>query len=485
MDGPEVYPDGRPANLEVSRDHYGMSEQELDRYWKTVVNTIQDGIMIVSPRGTIVSVNRAFEKMTGYPQDELLGKECDILQCNACTRSDCPADKPCCDLFRCGELNTRKCTIRARDGRIIHVVQNASLLKDSIGNVIGAVGTLTDISDLIEKDIQIEAYRQELRSRDGFHGIIGNSPAMRQTFDLIENAAFSDAPVIIYGESGAGKELVAQAIHEIGERRNGPFVKVNCASLTDSLLESELFGHVRGAYTGAIRDRIGRFETASGGDIFLDEIGDLPLVTQIKLLRVLEEKSIERVGTNVPIPVDVRIISATNWDLPKLVEMGKFRKDFFFRINVIPVHLPPLRDRKEDIPLLAEHFFQKVRLKSDKNVKGISKQAMDALMDYSWPGNVRELKSAFEYAFVACHDSLILPGHLPPAIYRSRESAPLEIKRTSFNIREIEKQELIEALKKTGSNQSKAADLLGVSRVTIYNRMKRYGINTTKHVEIS
>ena len=281
--------------------------------------------------------------------------------------------------------------------------------------MIGAVGTLTDISDLIEKDIQIEAFRQELRSRDGFHGIIGASPAMRQTFDMIENAAFSDAPVIVYGESGAGKELVAQAIHEIGERRNGPFVKVNCASLTDSLLESELFGHVRGAYTGAIRDRIGRFETASGGDIFLDEIGDLPLATQIKLLRVLEEKSIERVGNNAPIPVDVRIISATNWDLPKLVEMGKFRKDFFFRINVIPIHLPPLRDRMEDIPLLAETFFQKIRLKSDKNLKGISKQAMDALMGYDWPGNVRELKSAFEYAFVPVTMTLILPGHLPPA----------------------------------------------------------------------
>jgi len=462
-----------------------MSEQELDRYWKTVVNTIQDGIMIVSTLGAIVSVNRAFEKMTGYNQDELLGRECSLLECNACNRKDRSVGKPWCDLFRFGELGTRKCTIRARDGRIIHVVQNASLLKDSSGSVIGAVGTLTDISDLIEKDIQIEAFRQELRSRDGFHGIIGASPAMRQTFDMIENAAFSDAPVIIYGESGAGKELVAQAIHEIGERRNGPFVKVNCASLTDSLLESELFGHVRGAYTGAIRDRLGRFEIASGGDIFLDEIGDLPLATQIKLLRVLEEKSIERVGTNEPIPVDVRIISATNWDLPRLVEMGRFRKDFFFRINVIPIHLPPLRDRMEDIPLLAETFFQKIRMKSDKNVKGISKQAMDALMDYDWPGNVRELKSAFEYAFVACHDALILPGHLPPALYRGKRPALPEPKRHAFDLRGIEKQELIEALKKTGSNQSKAADLLGVSRVTIYNRMKRYGINAAKHVEVS
>ncbi len=461
-----------------------MSEQELDRYWKTVVNTIRDGIMIVNTRGAIVSVNRAFENMTGYSQDELLGKACGILECGACSQALKPADDHWCDLFRYGEVNTRKSTIRARNGRIIHVIQNASILRDSARNVIGAVGTLTDISDLIEKDIQIEAFREELRSRDGFYGIIGASQPMLQVFDLIKNAAASDAPVIIYGESGSGKELVAQAIHEIGERRNGPFVKINCASLTDSLLESELFGHVRGAYTGAVRDRLGRFEKASGGDLFMDEIGDLPIGTQVKLLRVLEEKMIERVGASTPIPVDVRIISATNWDLPRLVETGKFRKDFFFRINVIPIHLPPLRDRLDDIPLLAETFFRKIRLKSDKPVKGISRQAMDILMRHDWPGNVRELKSAFEYAFVACHDSLILPAHLPLAVNQSRQPVVPESKRQSFNMREIEKQELIEALKKTANNQSRAAAVLGVSRVTVYNRMKRYGINTEKVLEI-
>jgi PAS domain S-box-containing protein len=461
-----------------------MSEQELDRYWKTVVNTIRDGIMIVNTRGAIVSVNRAFEAMTGYCQDELLGNACSILACGACSQVCKPADDHWCDLFRYGEVNTRKSTIRARNGRIIHVIQNASILRDSTGNVIGAVGTLTDMSDLIEKDIQIEAFREELRSRDGFYGIIGTSQPMLQVFDLIKNAAASDAPVIVYGESGTGKELVAQAIHEIGDRRNAPFIKINCASLTDSLLESELFGHVRGAYTGAIQDRMGRFEKASGGDLFMDEIGDLPTGTQVKLLRVLEEKTIERVGASTPIPVDVRIISATNWDLPSLVEKGKFRKDFFFRINVIPIHLPPLRNRLADIPLLAETFFRKIRLKSDKPVKGISRQAMDVLMRHDWPGNVRELKSAFEYAFVACHDTLILPAHLPQAVLRPGQPVLTEPKRQSFNLREIEKQELIEALKKTGNNQSRAAEVLGVSRVTVYNRMKRYGINTEKVLEI-
>jgi len=460
-----------------------MFDQELDRYWKTVINTLHDGIMIVSTRGTIVSVNRAFETITGYANDELVGRTCDVLDCDVCAQALNPGNGHWCNLFRTGEMNTCKGTILRKDGRLVHIIKNASLLRDSAGQVIGAVGTFTDVSELIEKDMQLESFRRELRSKDGFHGIIGAGPAMRQVFELIENAARSDAPVIIYGESGTGKELVSRAIHEIGERRSGPFVKINCASLTESLLESELFGHVQGAFTGAIRDRIGRFEKASGGDIFLDEIGDLPLVTQVKLLRVLEEKTIERVGSSTPISVSVRVISATNRDLPRLVQEGRYRKDLFFRINVIPIYLPPLRERVEDIPLLAEAFFRTIRLKSGKDIEGIGKDAMEALMNHQWPGNVRELKSAFEYAFVTCHDALIQPHHLPAAIYSSKQ-APAPIPRT-INLRAIEKQELIEALKKSGGNQSKAADLLGVSRVTVHNRMKRYGINARKHIDFS
>lgn len=458
-----------------------MLDQELDLYWKTVVNTIHDGIMIVNTRGAIVTVNRAFEAMTGYRREELVGKPCDLLDCDACVHQLRRHGEHWCELFRQGEMRTRKCTVRRKDGRRIHAVRNAALLKDAEGKIIGAVGTLTDISELMEKDQQIEAYRRELRAGDGFHGIIGASPAMRRVFDLIENAARSDAPVILYGESGTGKELVSQAIHDIGERKDGPFVKVNCASLTDSLLESELFGHVRGAYTGAVQDRTGRFEMAAGGDLFLDEIGDVPVATQVKLLRVLEQKVIERVGSSRPVPVDVRIITATNRDLPRLAEQGRFRQDLFYRINVIPIQLPPLRDRIEDIPLLSEAFFRKVRLKSEKDVEGISNEAMDALMGYAWPGNVRELKSAFEYAFVACHETLVRPYHLPQEIYRGKH--PLsQGKRRSFNLKEIEKQELLEALEKTGGNQSQAAALLGVSRVTVYNRMKRFGLQARRTV---
>jgi two-component system, NtrC family, response regulator HydG len=459
-----------------------MLDQELDLYWKTVVNTIRDGIMIVNTQGVIVSVNRAMEVMTGYHRHDLIGKTCQVFDCDACTPSRDQDDGYWCDLFRQGRLSTLKCNVRTRSGRYLHVIRNASLLKDSAGNVIGAVGTLTDISEVIEKDIQLQAFQKELRAQDGFHGIIGNCAAMRQVYDLIENAACSDAPVIIYGESGTGKELVARAVHDIGERSDGPYVKVNCAGLSDSLLESELFGHVRGAYTGAIRDRMGRFEKASDGDIFLDEIGDMPMATQVKLLRVLEEKVVERVGASTPIPVNVRIISATNRHLDRMVEMGKFRSDLFFRVNVIPIHLPALRERVEDIPLLADSLFRRIRLKSGKDLEGISNDAMDALTRYHWPGNVRELKSALEYAFVACHDALVQPDHLPQTIHRNRRVPEPRWRR--LDLRAIEKQELIETLEKTGGNQSRTAQILGISRVTVYNRMKRYGISARKKVEI-
>ena len=458
-----------------------MIGRELDGYWKTVVNTIRDGVMIINTGGTIVSVNKAVEQITGYSREELIGKHCSILD------NDRDNNGPKYSEFLTetssspNDSDQHQCLVKRKDKALIHTLKTTAVLHDGEGNALGWVGTITDLTEIVEKENQLEAFRKQLRAENDFQGIVGASPVMQKVFDIIENAAQSDAPVIIFGESGTGKELVSRAIHQLGARSNKPFVKVNCASLTESLLESELFGHVRGAYTGAYKDRKGRFEKANGGDLFLDEIGDLPLSTQIKLLRVLEEKVIERVGSSTPIETDVRIISATNQDLPRLVEQGKFRNDFYFRINVIPIMLPPLRERSEDIPLLIESFFRKISLKRTKAIEGIHEETMELMMNYRWPGNVRELKGALEYAFVTCHSGPIYPNHLPETMSKKPSKMPIP-KKTGLNLHEIERQELLEALEKTGGNQSKTAKLLGISRVTVWNRMKRFNIQAKRDI---
>jgi two-component system, NtrC family, response regulator HydG len=448
-----------------------------NQYWKTVVDTIKEGIIIINRDGIIVSVNKAMAGLLGYEKGELIGKPCSVLDCNMCQIVRDQAGHHWCNLFKVGEIKMKRCSMRKKNGNIFHILKNAALLHDAKGKVIGAVETLTDIDEIIAKDHQIEEFRRELRSKDGFYGLLGASPAMTRVFDLLANAAQSDAPVILFGESGTGKELAAEAIHENGPRKDKPYIKVNCAALSEALLESELFGHVKGAYTGAYRNREGRFEAAQGGDIFLDEIGDLPISTQVKLLRVLEDKVIERVGDYRPIPINVRIISATNKDLRGLVEKGLFREDLFFRINVIPIHLPALRERREDIPLLADSFLRRIRLKSEKPITGVSQETMEVLMRYDWPGNVRELRSAFEYAFVTCQESLIRPIHLPVQVVQGRQEKPVEERKVS-NGKEKKKQDLIDALQRARGNQSEAARILGLSRVTIWNRMKEFGLDS-------
>lgn len=453
-----------------------MFPKDLGRYWETVFNTIQDGLMIVDRTGRIVAANKALANLTGYPKEDLIGSRCSSLKCDICEIARDHDGIYWCVLFRTGRLRMRRCTLTRRDGSRVPILKNASLLKNRNGEVIGAVETLTDISAVIEKENHIEALQRELQSEDGFHGMLGSSSAMQNVFHLIQNATQSDAPAIIFGESGTGKELVARAIHETGPRRRKPLVKVNCAALNESLLESELFGHVKGAFTGAYRARKGRFEAARGGDILLDEIGDLPLSTQVKLLRVLEEKVIERVGENKPIYIDVRIISATNKDIKRFVEKGTFREDLFYRINVIPITVPPLRDRVDDIPLLAESFFRRIRMKSGKEIQGISNEVMSILVNYPWPGNVRELKGALEYAFVSCHNTMIQPYHLPPNFFRGNAES-IGSKSMFMLSDETQKRQLLAALEKAGGNQSEAARILGVSRVTVWNRMKKYRIS--------
>ena len=452
-----------------------ISHEGLEKYWETVVNTIKDGVMIVDTRGCIFFANEAMEDITGYTREELVGQQCSILNCDLSEMAREQGEDQWCVLLRTGNLDQRRCTIMKEDGSFVPVLKNASALRDSSGKIIGGVEILTDITEVVRKDKQIDEFRRRLRSEDSFHGIIGASPVMLQVYKVIENAARSDAPVLILGESGTGKELVAKAIHELGDRNKEPLVCINCAALTESLLENELFGHVRGAYTGAYKGQPGRFELAQGGDIFLDEIGDLTSSVQVKLLRVLEEKVIERVGDSRPIPVDVRIISATNKHLLNLLEKGIFRKDFYFRINVIPINLPPLRERAGDIPLLVEHFFHKLRLKTGKSIQGIANSTMGILMNYSWPGNVRELKSVFDYIFATCDEQNIQPLHLPPDILR-REDGSNGTRALNLSREELKKKQLVDALARAKGNKSKAADILGISRVTVWNRMKRYGL---------
>lgn len=451
-----------------------MQDESLNRYWKKVVDLIHDGVMIVDVNGFIVTVNQALVDITGFEQDELVGQPCSVLECSSCKKIYDPTGIHWCRLFNLGDINMQKTVMNRKDGSAIHVMKNASVIKEK-GKIVGAVETLTDITELLEKDSQIEAYRRELQAEYTFEGMVGSSATMQRVFNMIANVAESDAPALILGESGTGKELVARAIHENSARKEKPYIQVNCAALNEAVLESELFGHVKGAFTGAYQNRQGRFEAANGGDIFLDEIGDLPQSIQVKLLRVLEEKVIERVGDNRPIPVDVRIITATNRNLKQLVESGSFRGDFYYRINVLPIEIPPLRERIEDIPILSEMFFKHVQLKSNKPVQGISPEAMDSLVRYPWPGNVRELKSAFEYAFVACMENTIKPEHLPPDVGLSQSNATTAAS-TQLSLDERKKQALEDALDQAKGNKSEAARILGVSRVTVWNQMHRYNL---------
>jgi two-component system response regulator HydG len=317
----------------------------------------------------------------------------------------------------------------------------------------------------------------------GYHGLIGKAPVMQEFFDLIEKVAAANAPVVISGQSGTGKELVARAIHDLSPRCHEPFIKVNCAALDGNLLESELFGHVKGAFTGADRTRVGRFEAANNGVIFLDEIGDLPLTTQTKLLRVLQEKEFERVGDNRPITTDVRILAATNKDLIRLMQEGLFREDLYYRINVIPIYLPPLRTRRDDLPLLTDTFIHRMSLKTEKTITGIAKDAFEVLMRYTWPGNIRELINVIEYAFVLCPQGEISLSHLPVQLLghhplHGQQGARAPNRSLTGN----ERQDLIQALQAADGNKSEAARRLGISRVTLWKRIKKFGIQVDKQV---
>jgi DNA-binding NtrC family response regulator len=334
------------------------------------------------------------------------------------------------------------------------------------------VRKLAEHQELLEENLSL---RQKLEDHYRFENIITKSAKMQRVIEVIKVVAKSNATVLVTGESGTGKELVARAIHSQSNRHNKPFIAVSCAALPESLLESELFGHEKGSFTGAYAQKKGKFEFGEGGTLFLDEIGEMSANIQVHLLRVLEEKEFTRVGGNEPIKVDVRVISATNKDLRKAIEKQEFREDLYYRLNVVNVELPPLRERKEDVPLLAQHFLNKFASENRKEISGFSPEALEFLLDYDWPGNVRELENAIERAVILAKNSLITVDDLP------QENLSLGYSIGSKkSIKEVEKEHILNVLRKTGDNYSEAARILGISRMTLYNKAKEYGFDSKK-----
>ena len=455
---------------------------DIGKQWRHIIDSVPDGIIIVDEKGTFIVANQMAQLITGYTEKELKGQSCRLLNCTGCKIVGKGKGKNWCGLFSEEFIREKKCVITNRNNRTIPIIKNATVLFNEKNEIVGAVETLKDISENINYKNELASIKRMYHIDDGFHGIIGRTPVMQTLYEHIESVASLDTPVMILGESGTGKEMVAKALHETGNRASKPFIKVNCAALSENILESELFGHVKGAYTGAATDRIGRFEAAHNGSLFLDEIGDIPLSVQIKLLRVLEEKMIQRVGTNTSIPIDVRIITATNKNLEKLIAQGIFREDLLFRINVFPLTCPPLRQRKDDITLIIQHFITLHAEKTGKNILGFTPEAMRLMVAYPWPGNIREMRNSVEYGFVLARGKSIGIEHLPEKIINFNslelENKPLRMveQDSMVKIGLSEKENLFNALKQADGNQTRAAKILGVSRITVWKRIKKHGI---------
>jgi PAS domain S-box-containing protein len=438
-----------------------------------VLENLPDGLFIVDSNRIITFWNKAAEKMLGYTAEEIIGKTCDYFKSPTCLAARLLNETEKCPLFIHENIVRKRCMIKAKDGSIKYVIKNANVLKNNHGEIIGGIENIVDITEDVEAERRSHPHRQS-KDISSLHNLVGASDTMRELYEMIELAKDSTASVVIYGESGTGKELVAQAIHSLGKRRSSPFIPVHCAALAESVLESELFGHVKEAFNGAISDRKGRFEEAHGGTIFLDEIGDLPLSIQMKLLRFLQEKEIVRVGDNKHLKVDVRIISATHKNLNKLIADGQFREDLFYRLNVIPILVPSLRERKNDIPLLVDHFLNKFSLEERNAILKCNPQVMDILSSYEWPGNVRELENAIHFAFISCKGDTIEPNHLPEQIVKY----VLLGEKKAFTVDDIREKEQIEsAIKMAGGRMIKAAKILGYSRVTLWKKVKQFNID--------
>jgi PAS domain S-box-containing protein len=455
-----------------------------------ILDTMAEGLFTLDEKGIITSWNRSMEEISGYSAHEAVGRSCSLINCSRCFGKQCPADVNACGVIQHGRTEAKECSIRHKDGHDIAVIKNARLALDEKGRILGIVETITDLTELKKIKKMAEETKRKLKKVYQLGNIIGKSPVMQKVFDAIRAAANSRATVLIQGESGTGKEMVAGAIHYNGSDATGPLITVNCSALSESLLESELFGHVKGAFTGAHKDRKGRFEEADGGTIFLDEIGELTPYMQIKLLRVLQEREIERVGDSKKIKIDIRIIAATHQNLYELTRQGKFREDLFYRLKVFPIMVPPLRDRREDIPLLIRHFIKKGNQRDHKSIESIDRQGMERLMEHPWPGNIRELENAVEHSFVLCRTNQITIDDLPleirekqsfakPHHPRANSSFNPELPQTSPEIK-LTKEYLLALLEESNWNKAEVGRKIQKSRTSVWKYMKKWKIPLTE-----
>jgi PAS domain S-box-containing protein len=439
-----------------------------------ILDSIGDGVFTVDLDWRITSFNRAAELITGISKQEALGRQCwEVFRANICEKQ--------CALRQTIETGKRivnqSIYIVASGGERIPVSISTAILKDEDGRIIGGVETFRDLS-------LVEELRKELTGRHTFFDMVSKSKEMHRLFVILEQVAQSDSTVLLQGESGTGKELFARAIHSLGARSGGPLVIVNLGALPDSLIESELFGHKAGAFTGATADRIGRIAAAEGGTLFLDEIGDLSAHLQVRLLRVLQERTYELLGSNKTIHANIRVVAATNKDLDALVKKGSFREDLYYRINVVKLTLPPLRERREDISLLVDHFLRRFKRLSGKEITGISQEALSILMAYDFPGNVRELENIVEHATVLCRGALIegqhLPDYLQPALTLKGTGIQEPVSSKRIKWADLERGFLLQVLRDNNWNRKAAARELGIGRQTLWRRIKRLNIQLPK-----
>jgi PAS domain S-box-containing protein len=442
--------------------------EDLD-FFKVILSSIADGVFTVNSDRIITSFNRAAEKITGIPASQAIGKHCqDVFRSDICEY--CLLK----DTLETGiEAIDRPVNIINSQGDKIPISISTAVLKNEEGIVLGAVETFRDLST-------IEQLRKELSQNYSLEDIISKSPRMHKLFSILPDIAESESTVLIQGPSGSGKELFARAIHNLSPRKNKKYLVINCGTVPFQLFESELFGYVKGAFTDATSNKKGKLAAAEGGTVFFDEIGELPLSTQVKLLRVLQEREYEPLGSNETVKTNIRIVAATNKDLKKLVAQAKFRDDLYFRLAVVKFELPYLKDRKEDIPYLVDHFIRKFNAKTGKKIISVSPNVMNTLMRHDFPGNIRELENITEHGFVLCRGSIIKQEHLPPEILDINIKSSKSFKSTPITESIDEEAQIIATLQNCEGVISKAAAELGIHRTTLWRKIKRYNINPDK-----